>query len=744
MLRPVPSVVSDPTPVARLVRQATALCASAALLSPLAAMAAAPAAPDAPDEIATDAIPTVNITGKHDATTEKSKSFTTRSSTLFKGEQDIRDTPQPVTVITRQLMEERNMLDLTDVLTNTAGITVDYTDSERIAYNSRGFRVDAMQIDGLSYKQSGAYFIQPDTAVLDRVELLRGASGMLRGSGSPSATVNMVRKLPTAAFQASSGLTVGSWDRRRVEMDVSTPLNESGSVRGRVVAVKDKKDLFQDGREEDREVLYGVVQADLTPRTTVTAWLQHTDLDATGAWGGLPGNFDGSSLNLPIDTFLGASWNRWNRYNDQAQIGIEHRFDNGWSVRANAGYLGMRLKTNGFKQTYIARTSTTNPYLMDMTTSQYTGDDSRQQALSIVANGPFTLFGRKHTLVVGAERVYDRTIATYGAGTLFKQTIDIRTFDPYSTYPEREVTTMPAGGAAPTVTTNNGAYATARFSLADPLAVLLGARLSWYETERRTNGSGFKVTREATPYVGVVYDLSNEISAYASYTEIFEPQEARGADGNLLEPVIGEDIELGLKGEFFGGRLNASMGLFQVENVGRAIEDTSSVNPCPPTNLTGFCRIAGGKERSEGLEAEVSGEVLPGWQLMAGYTNTRTKYVSGTAANTGQPLRTIDPKHQLRLFTSYSPNRSGPGWTVGGGVNMQSDSYVRGAGLTATQGGYGVANAMLAWRFSDKLSVQANVNNLFDKVYYKKFGPTGLAWYYGDPRSVSLSLRGSL
>lgn len=742
MLRAVPSAVSNPTPVARLVRQVSALCASAVLATPLAAMAAD--APAAPEELALDAIPTVNISGKHDATTEKSKSFTTRSSTLFKGEQDIRDTPQPVTVITRQFIEERNLLDLTDVLNNTPGIQVDYTDSERLNYNSRGFSIDAMQVDGLTFNLSGSAFAQPDTAVLDRVEVLRGASGMLRGSGNPSATVNMVRKMPTREFQASGGLTVGSWDRRRVEVDVSTPLNASGSVRGRVVAVKDQKDFFQKAREEDREVLYGVVQADLTPRTTVTASLQHTDLDATGSWGGLPGNFDGSSLNLPDDTMLGASWNRWNRYNDQAQIGIEHRFDNGWSVRANAGYTALRMKNNGFKQTYITRTSTTNPYLMDMTTSQYTGDDSRQQAMNLIADGPFELFGRKHSLVVGAERVYNRTIATRGVGNLFKETIDIRSFNPYATYAEREVTTMPAGGTPPIVTTNDGAFATARLSLADPLTLLVGGRLSWWENENRANGTGYKVTREATPYVGVVVDLSNELSAYSSYTEIFTPQNVRGADGNLLDPITGEDIELGVKGEFFGGRLNGSLGLFQIENVGRPIEDTASTNPCLPYFTTGYCRIAGGKQRSEGLEAEVSGEILTGWQILAGYTNTRTKFVTDTAANTGQPLRSIDPKHQLRLFTSYSPNRFGPGWTVGGGVNLQSDSYVRGSGLTATQGGYGVANAMFAYRFSDKLSLQANVNNLFDKVYYKRFGPTGLSWYYGDPRNVSVSLRGSL
>lgn len=512
-----------------------------------------------------------------------------------------------------------------------------------------------------------------------------------------------------------------------------------------MVAVKDKKEFFQNVKREDREVLYGVIQADLGARTTVTASLQHTDIDATGAWGGLPADLDGSALDLPKDAYIGVDWNKWNRYNDQAQLELEHRFAGGWTVRANAGYTALRLKDGAFKQTYVTRTTPTNPYLMTMTTAQYTGDDSRQQAFNLVADGPFTLFGRKHALVLGAERVHNRSIGTRGAGSLYPEVIDVRTFDPYTGYVEREVTT-PTVGIPPVLSTTEGAYATARLSLADPLTVIVGGRLGWYENDSKASaGASYKVSREVTPYLGVVLDLSQELSAYASYTEIFTPQNVRGADGRILDPITGEDHELGVKGEFFGGRLNASMGLFQIENVGRAIEDSASVNPCLPYFTTGYCRIAGGKQRSEGWEAEVSGEILTGWQVMAGYTNTRTKYlVDATAANVGQPLRSQDPKHQLRLFTSYSPNRAGPGWTVGGGVQAQSDTYVRGSGLTASQGGYTVANAMLAYRFTDKLEMQANVNNLFDKTYYKKIGPTGVSYYHGDPRNVSVTLRGSL
>ncbi|MCC2957521.1 TonB-dependent siderophore receptor [Massilia sp. IC2-477] len=687
----------------------------------------------------------VNVVGKSDTATEGTKSFGARAATLFKGEQDLRDIPQPVTVLTRQLLDERQLLDLHDVLQNTPGVAVDYTDSERVSYNARGFSIDALQVDGLTINQSGSSFVQPDTAVLDRVEVLRGASGMLRGAGNPSATVNMVRKRPAREFQASAALSIGSWERRRIEADVSSPLNKAGTVRGRVVAVKDKKEFFQDAKREDREVMYAVVEADLGPRTLLAASLQHTDLDATGAWGGMPGNLDGTALNLPRETYLGSDWNRWNRYNDQALVELTHRFANDWTVKAKAAYTHLALKDNGFKQTYMARPAgATNPYLMTVTSAQYTGNESHQQAMSLVADGAFSLLSRKHELVVGMERVRAATTESWGVGNLYPQTIDIRNWNPFTSYPEQAIA-MPATPNKPNTTTQHGAFATARLSLAAPLTAILGTRLSWWKYDSAGSpASNYEIRREVTPYAGLVYDINDALSAYASYTEIFTPQNVKDANGNILAPITGEDYELGLKGAFYGGRLNASLGLFQIDNVGRAIEDTTSRNPCLPYFTSGYCRVAGGAQRSAGWEAELSGEVLPGWQVMGGYTNTRTKYLRDTAANTGQPLRSIDPRHQLRIFTSYSPDRAGKGWTVGGGVQVQSDSYVRSGTVTSTQGGYTVANAMLGYRFSEKLGIQVNVNNLFDKVYYKKFAPTGISYYYGDPRNVTLSLRGSL
>lgn len=707
------------------------------------ARAAEPGPAAAEEEAGERPVATVTVTG----TSTGKEGFAARKASVFKGIEDIRDIPQPVTVLTRQFLDDRVLPDLHEVMKNVPGVTVDYTDSERVNYFARGYQIDALQIDGLTMNQGGTMFVQPDTAVLDHIEVLRGASGMLRGSGNPSAAVNLVRKRPSKTFQGSVAAVVGSWDRRRIEADVSTPLNAAGTIRGRVVAVKDKKKFFQDARKEDREVLYAVVDADLTPATTLTASLQHTDLDATGAWGNLPSNIDGSPLNFPRSTYLGTSWNRWNRYNDQALLELDHAFANGWHLKADAAYTGLRMKPWGFLQSYFTRRAgATNPYLFDVSTSAYTGDTSNQRVFSVTADGPFDAFGRRHTLVVGAESLDVDTIGTQGYFNLGPMTnVDIRSWNPYTSMPEPAIT--PVGATAYSSpgnqTSQKGVYATTRLSLTDPLAVLLGARLSWWDYEVPTAPAGnYKIERQTTPYAGITYDINKQLSAYASYTEIFTPQNYKDRAGNILKPVEGKDVEAGLKGEFFGGRLTGSLSLFRIDNEGKATQDLAGGTPCLPWYPTGYCYVDGGKQRSQGWELELSGEAWPGVEVQGGYTSTRTRYLSdGTAANVGQPLRSIDPKHQLRVFASWRPDGVLAGWTFGGGVQAQSDSYVRAGTLTATQGGYTVLNAMAAYRFNPAWSLQANVNNLADKLYYAKYGPTGIGNYYGDPRNVLVSLR---
>ena len=701
-----------------------------------------PAARSSGDEVT---LAPVTVTAGSMATTESSGNYGGHTTSVFKGETSIRQTPQPVTVISRQFIDDRDMPDLHDVMQNTPGVTVDYTDSERVTYYSRGFQIDSLQIDGLNVYQSGSTFIQPDTAVLDRVEVLRGAAGILKGSGNPSATVNLVRKRPTREFQASARVMAGSWDRRRVEADISSPLNASGSVRGRAVAVLDDKDFFQDARQEQRRVFYGVLEADLTDDTTLTASFQHTELKATGSWGGLPRDFDGSSLGLSRSTYLGTDWNRWNRYNQQAFLELEHRFDNDWKIKASAANTRFRYFDGGFKQSYIARSSTTNPYLFDVTTSVYPASSSDQNALALVADGPFSALGRTHHLTVGLESNYTRTTGSSGYFNIAPlNNVDIRDWDPYTSYPEpTDYSDGTYYEASTNIVKQQAAYAVGRFSLSDPLTLLLGARATWWDYRvPGDSDSNYRVNHEITPYVGAVYDLNDNWSLYGSYSEIFVPQNAYDAGGALLDPITGEDYEAGVKGEFFDGRLNFSASVFRINNTGRAMDDANSPNPCLPNYPTGYCKVAGGKTRSQGWELELTGEITPNWHIMAGYTNTMTKYVrDASEANIGQPIRTLDPRHLLRLFTTYRFPGALHGLTVGGGVQAQSSTYATSRGIEARQGGYAVYNLMTSYDFNENVRLQLNVNNVFDKVYYRKVDATGISNYYGDPRNFMLSLR---
>jgi outer membrane receptor for ferric coprogen and ferric-rhodotorulic acid len=693
---------------------------------------------------------TVRAQAPDGARTEASGSYAAGLVTGYKGLQTVRGIPQPVTVLTRQWLDDQALPDLHAVLQHTPGVTVDYIDSERIAYYARGYQIDSLQLDGMNVNQvaSASTFIQPDTAMLDRVEVLRGATGLLRGAGSPSAMVNMVRKRPTTDFQASTALTLGSWDRRRLEADLSGPVNAAGTLRARLVALEDDKASFQTARQERRGSIYGVLEADLGPRTLLTAGLQHTRLRATGAWGGLPAAADGSQLDLPRSTYLGTPWNVWDRHNQQAFAELEHRLDGGWLLKAQAAHT--RFRSDGFKQPSFSRAGGDNPYLVDINTSIYGGDGSTQNTVGLMAAGPFQALGRRHELTLGADLQRIRSTGANGYwGVNPLHGVDIRQWDPYTSYPEPFYSEGNGTAYAAPVSHIHqyGGFARARLSLTDALTAIVGARLSWWSyVEPATAHSSYSVRRELTPYAGLVHDLSDGLSAYASYSEIFSPQDKKASDGSILAPARGQDLEAGLKGEWLEGRLQAGLSVFRIQRVGSALPDTASAMPCLPYYPTSHCFVAGGKSRSQGWELELAGSPAPGWQLLASYTYTQAKYLrDATQANEGQPLRPVDPRHALRLFASHRLRGDWQGWTLGAGMRLQSGAYASVGNVTTRQGGYALFDALLAYRIDATYALQMNLNNLLDKRYYAKFSPNSTYFnnYYGEPRSVTVSLRAS-
>ena len=190
---------------------------------------------------------------KTDDTTGTYNVGRTRSATPL--DMSLRDTPQSVTVITQQRIQDQFLQNVTDVINNVAGVSVNQYETHRGGFTSRGFDIDNLQIDGVptTWQQqwSGGETLS-SLATYDRVEVVRGSTGLMTGAGNPSASINLVRKRATSkVLTGSADVSVGSWSDRRGLVDVSTPLTKSGNVRARVVGEIHKADSYVNSLKTD-------------------------------------------------------------------------------------------------------------------------------------------------------------------------------------------------------------------------------------------------------------------------------------------------------------------------------------------------------------------------------------------------------------------------------------------------------------------------------------------------------------
>lgn len=711
------------------------------MLAAGAALTAIPAFAQQSEPEHTAELAPITVTGKGErrATTEGTESYTTEAArTATPLSMSLRETPQSVTVVTQQRIEDQDMQTILDVVNNTVGVSVNRYETSRAQFNARGFEINALMIDGVPtiWEQpwsSGEIF--SSLAMYDRVEVVRGANGLMSGSGDPSASLNLVRKRASSAHTTGSlEVSGGTWDTYGALGDVSFALNDAGTVRARLVGEYNDADSWIDLHTNQRSTLYGTMDIDLTPDTTLWFGMSHQENKSDSPmWGGLAYWYhDGSKTDWDRSKTTSAEWSKWNTTYETQFINLDHRFANDWNL--HLGY--NRGERDGESYLFYVYTYASQPGSAPINT--YPGmykTRTVQEDYSVRVDGPFSLFNREHELAFG----YIHSEQTFDADTRFALTGwgGIPDFDSYEG-------DFPAPTWSPLTTygygdlTQKGAYAATRLSITDNLTVILGARDSNYEKEANdiyaAQPTTTDVNHELTPYAGVVYDLSETLSAYASYTDIFQPQSERDITGQQLEPIVGRSYEIGLKGEFFAGRLNASAAIFRIEQDNLA-EATSQM--IPGTVETAYVTTKGAT--STGFELEVNGEVAEGWNLGAGYTQFDPEKENGEAFNTRFPTKL------LRSFTTYQFPGEWSRLTVGGGVNWQDDIYTYAANPAGNaekieQEAYALVNAMARYQISDNLSAQVNANNLTDEKYYDIFEAFG-AITYGAPRSVTVSAK---
>ena len=678
------------------------------------------------------------------AATENSGSYTTGvMQTATKLPLSLRETPQSVTVITRQRMDDQAMRSLDDVVQATPGLRMSAARPANSEFFARGFPITNIMFDGLPTTYNADWVATADLAPYDRVEVVRGATGMMQGAGNPSAAINMVRKRPNKEFQASITGSAGSWDNYRSELDVSGPVTDSGSVRGRFVGAYHDKDSYQDYAGRERGVFYGVTEFDLTDSTTLTVGASDQNDNNNINWGGLPVNPNGSHMGFSRSKSFGYSWSHQDIDNKTLFVELDQRFDNDWRL-----HLGASKNWSDFKLVGAVLERNNDATYRQRVFNQ--GRDYDQSTYDFFASGPFALMGRQHELVVGASKRELKTEAV--GGTTFINNIDINHFNPNTPRPF-----VPDIYSINDKVDQEGLYVTTRWDLADPLKVILGARLDWYDSTsiyNQTNDQYYtsgktKETRHLTRYAGVIYDLDDNHSVYASYTDIFQPQSEKNSDGAGIKPITGENYEVGIKGEYFGGALNASASLFQIDQLNRAAE-VADASTCRVIPVGAYgCYEAAGKVRSQGIELEINGALTPNWQVGGGYTFAQAKYKKDAdTSKEGTLFDTDVPRHMFKASTTYHLQGDLNKLRVGANVYSQSSTFNKGRNVFGNyhieQEAYALVGLMAGYQVSKHLDTQLNINNLFDKKYYQGVASNS-TWspydVYGDPRNFTVTAK---
>ncbi|SFF82668.1 outer-membrane receptor for ferric coprogen and ferric-rhodotorulic acid [Novosphingobium sp. CF614] len=671
------------------------------------------------------------VNGSRDITaTEGTKSFTSGALTVGgKSVQSIKDTPQSVSVMTSERLEQQAITTYNEALKVLPGISSAQGDSSiETTFYSRGFAVNSVQVDGgAPLKVSDGIFAQIDMSMYDHIELLRGAA-TFNGYGDPSGTVNLARKKPLDHQQVAVELQAGSWQNYRIVADISSPLGFDGKLRGRLVSTYQDRHFFYNTAKDNKALIYGIVELDATPTTLVTMGGSYTRQNSVPWLHGLPRYITGADLNLPRSTSFVFPWNRWNFRTTEIFGSVNQKLGDDWSAKLNVTY----NQQNSVRKLGYSNGSV-NPLTDAGATMQglYNNFPSKQYSYELTVDGAFEVLGQRQEVTFGLNRTkrdqagrtnygilmgYATAASPYvpypGGPAYYSGSvngayppIDVFNFDPSDPRYSEPATPFAINRLDPSNTVQTTAYANLRLTAFDRIhlnTVLRWTRFesdsvfeslcdgaAWCTAYGYSLGDVIASSKSANsqsrfawpPTASLSFDLTRTLVAYAGYSDIYDNQaNLETASGVPLPPITGSNIEAGFKWQARDGKLNATISVYRTRKTGWGILDGDEVDVGNGNNC---CYYVDPERTSinKGFEAEVTGEPITGLQIAASYAYNRSNQVGTTfgTAN-GKPSVSIQPKNVYKVWASYDFGASGYNGilsrlTLSGGVSGQSSAY---------------------------------------------------------------------
>lgn len=657
------------------------------------------------------------VTGEQDGYRVPDASVGTRTDT------PLRDIPQSIQVIPQQVLRDQNVTTLVEALRNVPG--AGFGNTARSVFDSsailRGFSSGNNVLRNGLNESPHNNNIGFETAGIERIEVLKGPASVLYGQAAPGGTVNYVTKQPLNQPYYSVEASAGSFDFYRGAIDLSGPLNASKTVLYRLNLAAQTTESFFDFFEGQRYFVAPTLSWLLSDRTKLTLAFEYfAKPQSSDQSYGLPAIgtvFSNPNGKIPRNRSVGESNDRESLYTTRVGYDLEHRFSSNWQIRNAFRFLQVDAPRK-----YVGGDTLAND---NRTLSRYFASQSNKGKSfnsDTYVVGEFSTGSIRHQLVTGISLTRQETDLT----GFSREAAPIDLFNPVYGQPLGNVDyeySIPGSIDA------LGIYVQDQITLAENLKLLLGGRFDLFrqtEEDRLANTETKQSGNDFSPRVGIVYQPIQPISLYASYSRSFTPTLGSGFGGDAFQPERGTQYEIGVKADL-NDKLSATLALYDLTRSNVLTEDTRP--GVPPGQFS----IQVGEQQSRGVELTFQGEILPGWNIIAGYAYTDAKVTEDNTLPVGLRFRAV-PANTFNLWTSYEFQR-GSLQGFGAGVGLFFVGERQGDTLNTFQlPSYLRTDAAIFYR-RNRFRAALNFRNLFDVDYFETSFDRNRV-FYGDPLTV--------
>ncbi len=652
----------------------------------------------------------------------------TRSASATRTDTSIHETPQSISVVSKDVVEDLGATRLQDALDYAGGVgrANNFGGQGLTTFTVRGFTTGEFYRNGFPINRG--YPNMPDANTIERLEVLRGPATMLYGRGDPGGTFNVVSKQPLAERTVTLGSQLNDQGMQRGTLDASGPLDEEGRLAYRLNVVGEGGDTFRDHVSTER---YGV--------TPVLTWQASDDTKVIFEGDFMRNNhpldrgltrFANQAGTPSRDTFWGdKDVGKLHNDNNMAQLRFEHMLNDSWTLGGGFQWLDGTLQGNAIEANGPGSLSADGRTLQR--NFNYRKLEWTDKDYQLNLTGHFSTGGFDHTLLTGIEyEDYDyQSIIQRSSAAAGTYPIDI--FNPVYGQTRPPLTRTPTHDKENLKT--YAAFVQDQVALTERLKVLGGARFERFEHDYESYVTGVKPWQAAdnavTPRLGVIYDLTDTVAVYADAARSFKPNTGASREGGGFAPEKGKSYEVGIKWEALDRQLSVDAAIYQIEK--------KNVLTTDPVDST--FSVAAGQVRSRGFDLNVAGNLTPEWRVIGGYAYVDAEVTRDNTLRSGTRLLNI-PRNSFSLLNVYEfQDGALKGLGLGAGGKYVDESAGQTANSAFSMGAYTVVDLLSYYKVNDKIRLNLDVKNLFNREYEE--GAFGNIYAYpGAPRTVQVGI----